>query len=279
MWRVSIGVAFVRDALPEHLAGLLVDARRSSSAAAIDRRTRRRRRTSPGLKVALPRLLTALVTKMRCAPHDRARVAEPGNRRCHRMFSPLAPFHRSGRRCAPLTPAASRAAKRRPAPGRSSPAAGSGRTRSAPVRTMRRSAIGCDRAGGPPRAAIDDHAARLAVVGLDVEVHEPVVHGEAIAALALAVAYVRRRQDDRRRLDLPRALEGRPPFTLEREGAGGIEARGEEPECERCRGQRDGACRALTLAIRATATTLIARPRRVRPTGRMGVNPMIKCPG
>ena len=151
-------LALRRDPLPADLAGALVDRvehpalRRSivgCVAVAVE----------PGLerRVALGSLI-ALVTKIVSPQTIGLECASPGIGVRHRMFSPVAGFHVSGRFCLSLTPDASRPRNDGQSPGPGF-AVRSGVFAVPAVRTMRRAGRGGRAARRQPSAAIEDHHA------------------------------------------------------------------------------------------------------------------------
>ena len=109
--------AFERHAIPQQLAGALVERRHHPFV----RRAIVRRiavTVQAGFeRVALPRLLTALVTKTRSPQTTGLEWPSPGIATCHRMFLPLLPSHSSGRPLHAGVAGRVAAAKRRPAAG------------------------------------------------------------------------------------------------------------------------------------------------------------------
>jgi hypothetical protein len=99
-----------------------------------------------------------------------------------------------------------------------------------------------------PLAAIEDHAARLAVVGDEIERHMTAVDAGSITAGAFAAAKIRDEQFDFARVGFPRPSERRPALAHEREGSIVGEARGKSAEHQ--------------LAGRKSATQTVVRSRR-----------------
>ena len=122
----------------------------------------------PGRKVAFGRLLIALVTKMRSPQTIGLECARPGIGVRQRMFSPVLTFQVSGSPCCSAMPDACgpRNDGQLPAP---SPAFARSGVRSATVRSIRRAGHRPGLARRPPRAAIEDHPARPAAVGHEIE--------------------------------------------------------------------------------------------------------------
>ena len=182
-----------------------------------------------------------------------------------RMFSPLRAVPPSGRCCAPACPRRPGRETTASCPPRWPPAAAA----SDDPRRSARCAVRRRRRGsrGPPRAAVDDHLARRALVGHEIEAHQSAVQAETIAAGTFAFADARRGEARQRSIQRPCALERRPAFAFERERTAGSKRAVKNPNVSGVDGNVTDAARRIECARRTTVTRPIARIRRIGATG------------